>query len=177
MTDVDVAGDLVARRSRAGFVPLAVFFAAATAAYVVLGVTGYQPSWLAVVGVVLFGGFLVATVVMAVRAPALAPELRMDAGGVGFRSGARARWDDLAEVRITGMRPRWLFWSSFGFRVVTFVLRPGAPVQGRAGPGWQQRLHRHRYGSHLHVMPYALTVSADDLAAAATRLGGVPVVR
>jgi len=177
MTDVEVAGELVARRSRAGFVPLAVFFAAATAGYLLLGVNGVYGAWLAVPGAALFGAGLVVTVVMALRAPSVGVELRLDAEGVWFRSGAGAQWEDVEEVRITGMRPRWLFWSSLGYRVVAFVLRPGAPAQGRAGARWQRALQRRWYGTHLLVMPYALTVSADDLAAAATRLGGVLVVR
>ena len=50
-------------------------------------------------------------------------------------------WSDFAEVRVTGMRPRWLFIVSLGYRVVAFIGQPGvhlaplpsAKVAGRMG--------------------------------------------
>ncbi|MPQ97398.1 hypothetical protein GB931_05550 [Modestobacter sp. I12A-02628] len=147
-------------------------------AYLLLGAAGLVEPWLVWAGVIVFGTILLVGLAGSVRA-------RGAPAGRGRRHGARRwhdPWSDVAEVRVTGLQPRWLFVVSLGYRVVAVVGRPGVqlPALPSASPGRclraSARLQDRWYGTRLVVMPYAFDTSTDALLAAVRRFSDVPVV-
>ena len=87
-----------------------------------------------------------------------------------------------AEVRVTGMRPRWIFLVSLGYRVVAFVGQPGVELptlpSARVGRfSGSTRLRQRWYGTQLLLMPYAFDASTDVIVDAVQRFSALPVRR
>lgn len=182
MTSADLDGPLVLRRSPRRQLPTLAGIATFLVAYLVAGALGVIRPWLVWVGVVVFGGVLLAGLYGAVKGARASHEaLRLDRDGVTVPGHPTVPWSDLTEVRVTGLQPRWIFPVSLGYRVVAFVGRPEVtlpavdptPRLDRLGPS--ARLRRQWYGTPLLVMPYAYDATATTIVDAVRRLGGVPV--
>ena len=110
-------------------------------------------------------------------------ELLLDRDGVTVRGHSTKPWSDFAEVRVSGMRPRWIYWFSFGYRVVSFIgkpdvelpILPSAKIGGRAVGS--TRLRHRWYGTDLLMMPYAFDASTEAIVSAVRRFSDVPVLR
>ena len=167
-----------ARRQLPSLAAIAAFLAA----YAALGAAGVLEGWLVWVGVLVFGTVLVVGVVTLLWSRRAPWELRLAPDGVTVRGRDAVPWSDLAEVRVTGLRPRWVFLSSFGVRVVSFVPRPGVeltplPSARLTGPleRWSAGRRASWYGSQLVVLPSGMDASASTIADAVSRLSEVPV--
>ena len=100
---------LVVSPSARGHILTAVPIALFLSLYVIGGMTGLLDGPLVLAGVVIFGAVLVVGIVGARRARGAPWELRLDASGITVRGHPPVPWSDLAEVRVTGLRPRWFF--------------------------------------------------------------------
>ncbi|WP_432519157.1 hypothetical protein [Kineococcus sp. SYSU DK006] len=167
---------LTARKTARGFTALLITFVMLTAAYLALGLSGTYSRGLTLLGTVLFGGFAVFTTVQMItaRGGRSRPQLVIDEHGVKLADRHRLPWTQIASVEVSGMRPRWFFVFSLGFRVVTFVDtdEQGAPPRPTSV---LQRYRRAIYRSDYIVMPYALDVTADDIMAAVRHFSTVPI--
>jgi hypothetical protein len=179
----EVGDVLLIRQSARRQLPSLLGIAVVLTIYVLLGVFGNLDRWLMWMGVIVFGSSLVAGLIGLVIAHRSSWELRLDPDGVTVAGQAVRPWSDFAEVRITGMRPRWIFWWSFGYRVVSFIGKPGVvlptlPSIKRAGAlGGSARLRDRWYGTQLILMPQTLDASTDTIANAVQRFSDVPVRR
>ena len=179
-----VADVLVIRQSPRRQLPAVAAIAAVLAGYVALGAADVLPRWIVLSGVVVFGVVLVVGLITLLRARRAPEELRLDAAGVTARGAALRPWSDIAEVRVTGLRPRWVFPVSLGYRMVTFVPRPGivltplpsARLRGRL-ESWAAARRDRWYGSQLIVAPYAFDATTEELLDAVRRFSDVPVRR
>ncbi|MFW6775001.1 hypothetical protein ACOACO_11985 [Nocardioides sp. CPCC 205120] len=154
--------------------------------YPVLGLTGLIGPWLVAFGTVVLGWAVLLGVRSVLRARRSSWELRLDRDGVTVRDHPTVPWSQVDEVRITRMRPRWLFLAS-RHRVVAVVGRPGVelaalPSSRLAGPvvvagGLGARLRHRWYGTQLLLMPSAVDASATTIAEAVQRFSEVPVRR
>lgn len=178
----DLDAPLVVRPSLKRQLPLAAVFGVLVCVYVVLGVSGVVPGWIAVLGVVASGTVLVVCAVNLRKARRAEWELRLDGSGVTVRGHETVPWTDIAEVRVSGMKPRWLFWFSLGFRVVSFIGRPGVQLPSlpsESSEGFLAKTfgpqHERFYGTRLGVMPYAMDATATTITAAVRRWSDVPV--
>lgn len=147
--------------------------------YVLAWVFGVVPTWLAVAGVLLFGGLIVFSLVTSRRLKPNRPALRLDAGGVTVPGAVTVPWSRLSGVVVGPMRPTWLV-GSRRLQLVSFLPGPGAELPGPPQPSgrpqsWGHRLRRRLYGTNLVVLASALTSDGDQIAAAAQALGGLPV--
>ena len=179
----DVDGVLLISPSVRRQLPSLAAITAFMAAYVALGAAGVLEDWLVWAGVAVFGTVLLIGVVGLLRSRRAPWEVRLGPDGVTVRGQVVVPWRDLEEVRITGLRPRWVFPWSFGVRVVSFVPRPGvqlspSPLARLTGPleQWSARRRESWYGSQLVLMPSAMDASTDTIADAVHRLSDVPVV-
>ena len=90
-------------------------------------------------------------------------------------------WNDLAEVRVTGLKPGWLFWSRLGYRAVCFVGKPGTvlpvlPSQVRRWTAQRAQKQRRRwYGTQLVVFSIAVDSSVEAITDSIQRWSTVPV--
>jgi hypothetical protein len=151
--------------------------------YVVLGSTGVVETWLMWPGIGVFGVALLLGVVGLLRARRAPWELRLGPDGVTLQGCPERPWADVGEVRITGLRPRWLVPWSFGVRVVSFVARPGVelpalPSARLVGPlgRWSAAMRSRWYGSQLILMPLVFDTSTQTVVDAVRRFSDVPVV-
>lgn len=110
-------------------------------------------------------------------------ELRLGPDGVTLQGRPERPWADVAEVRITGLRPRWLVPWSFGLRVVSFAARPGVelpalPSARLVGPlgRWSAAMRSRWYGSQLILMPLVFDTSTQTVVDTVRRFSDVPVV-
>lgn len=183
MTQPVVGDALLVSQSARRQLPALVIIAAILCAYVVLGAFGLLAGWLMWLGVAVFGAVLAIGTYGLVKARNAQWELRLDPDGLTVRGHATRPWSDVAEVRVTGLRPRWFFLVSLGYRVVAFVGQPGvqlptlpsAEIGGRARGS--ARLAERWYGSQLLLMPHAFDASTDAVVDAVQRFSDVPVVR
>jgi hypothetical protein len=182
MTRSDVGDALIVSQSPRRQLPTLAIIAAILCAYILLGVFGDGSGWLTWAGVAVFGAALLIGLYGLVKARHAPWELRLDREGVTVRGHGTRPWSDVAEVRITGMRPRWLFFVSLGYRVVAFVGHPGVQLpalpSSRLGKrlGGSARLQERWYGTHLLLMPNTFDASTETLVDAVTRFSDVPVV-
>jgi hypothetical protein len=172
---------LVVSQSPRRQLPSVGFIAAILCAYVLLGAFGVIARGLMWMGVAVFGAGVLIGLSGAVRARGASWDLRLDPDGVTVRGHATRPWSDFAEVRVTGMRPAWLFIVSLGYRVVAFVGQsgvdlptlPSAKLFGRFGGS--ARLRERWYGSQLLLMPHAFDASTREIVDAVRRFSDVPV--
>jgi hypothetical protein len=161
--------------------PTLGIIAAFLCAYVLMGVFGGTSRWLMWVGVAVFGSVLLIGLYGALRARGASWELRLAPDGVTVRGQATRPWSDFIEVRVTGMRPRWFFVFSLGYRVVAFIGQPGLelPPLPSAKLGGHlsgsARLRQRWYGSQLLLMPHAFDVTTKEVVEAVRRFSDVPV--
>jgi hypothetical protein len=180
MTRPDVGDALVVSQSPRRQLPTSGILAAFLCAYVLLGAFGVISPWLVWAGVAVFGVLLLLGLYGAVRARGASWELRLDADGVTVRGCPTRPWSDVAEVRVTGMRPRWIFIVPLGYRVVAFIGQPGVDLPtlpSTRGAGGSARLRERWYGTQLLLMPYAFDASAEAVLDAVGRFSDVPVRR
>ena len=177
-----VADVLELRQSVRRQLPALGFLVVVLGGYLVLAWNDVLPAWITWSGVVVFAVILAVGLIGLLRAHRSAAELRLDADGLTVRDAVLRPWSDIAEVRVTGLRPRWVFPVSFGYRVVTFVPRPGvvlaalpsARLRGAAGSFAATRRDRW-YGSQLIVATWAFDAPTEELLDAVRRFGDVPV--
>ncbi|MDN7122178.1 hypothetical protein INN71_12345 [Nocardioides sp. ChNu-153] len=187
MSDHEPEQALHVSPSARGQLPVVAALVAVWCFYPVLGLTGVIGPWLVVIGMVVFGWVVLLGVRSVLRTRRSSWELRLDHDGVTVRDHPTVPWSGLRQVRVTGLRPRWMFWASFGYRVVAFVGRPGIdlpslPSSRLTGPVTVAgtlgvRLRQCWYGTQLLVMPYAVDASAATIADAVQRFSDVPVRR
>jgi len=152
-------------------------------AYPVAWATGLIPGWLAAVGAVVFATIITFGLITALRSRRFGWVLRMSASGVTVRHrGPEIPWSDLDSIAVTGMKPSWFYLvGRRRYPVVAFLPRPGVTLPALrlpGGPGPRDaygELRERLYGTHLVLMPHAMTATADDIAATAHRWGGLPV--
>jgi hypothetical protein len=179
----EVGDALLVSQSPKRQLPSVGIIAAFLCAYVLLGTSGVIPGWLMWVGVAVVGGVLLIGLYGVVKARNSSWELRLDRDGVTVRGETTKPWSDIAELRITGLRPSWFFVVSLGYRVVAFVGQPGvelptlpsAKLGGRAVGS--ARLREQWYGTQLLLMPHAFDASTQDIVDAVQRFSDVPVLR
>jgi hypothetical protein len=172
---------LVVSQSPRRQLPTVGFIAAILCVYVLLGESEVIPRWLMWMGIAVFGAGALTGLYGVVRARGASWDLRLDPDGVTVRGHATRPWSDFTEVRVTGMRPGWLFIVSLGYRVVAFIGQPGvelptlpsAKLFGRVGGS--ARLRDQWYGSQLLLMPHAFDASAPAIADAVRSFSDVPV--
>ena len=183
MTKPVVGDALVVSQSARRQLPALGLIAVILGAYVLLGAFGVLPGWVMWLGVAVFGVVLLIGSYGLLKARTARWDLRLDRDGLTVRGHATRPWSDLVEVRVTGMRPRWLFLTSLGYRVVAFIGQPGvelptlpsAEIGGRARGS--RRLADRWYGTQLLLMPNAFDASTDAIVDAVERFSDVPVVR
>jgi hypothetical protein len=183
MTVPEVGDALLISPSVRGHLTNLGILAAILCGYVVFGVFGVIGRGLMWSGVAVFGAILAFGIYPMARALHPSWELRLDRKGLTVRGHSTKPWSDFAEVRVSGMRPRWIFWCSLGFRVVSFIGKPGvelpilpsAKIGGRAVGS--TRLRHRWYGTDLLLMPYAFDASTEAIVSAVRRFSDVPVMR
>lgn len=150
--------------------------------YPVLAVAGVIPTWLMLTGILVFGFFITYGVLTTLRTSRAPWELSLDPSGVTVYGNDTVPWSDLVEVRVSGMKPRWMFWLGLGYKVVAFVPRAGIELPGLPSTSHRGRLkaYSHRksiqhYGSPLLVMPYATSATVTDILAGVRSWSDVPV--
>jgi hypothetical protein len=157
--------------------------AAILCVYVLLGAFGVIAGWETWLGVAVFGGILLIGLIGVLRARSASWELRLDREGVTVRGHGTRPWSDIAEVRVTGLHPRWIFFFSLGYRVVAFIGQSGVelPTLPSTRIGGRRvgsaRLQNRWYGSQLLLMPQAFDASTETVLDAVKRFSDVPVVR
>jgi hypothetical protein len=182
VSSTDVADVLVLRQSLRRQLPTLALITALLGGYLVLGVNGVLPAWVTWPGVVVFAVVLAVGLAGGLRAHRGPGELRLDAAGVTVRDAPLRPWSDIAEVRVSGLRPGLVFPVSFGYRMVSFVPRPGvvlAPLPSARLRGAAESFAAGRrdrwYGSQLIVGTWAFDVTTEQLLDAVRRFGDVPV--
>jgi hypothetical protein len=172
-----IRGQLPALGVLAGFLVFEVFIA----------VRGLLTPWLAIACPAVFVVALAIGVVSLVRSLGKPWQLRCGTDGVEARGFEVVPWSALAEVRISRLRPGWLYAVVLGrHRVVAFVPRPGVtvpavavfdPLSRRgASSKWAARWQRRCYGSSFVVLTHTVNATAEEIAEAIRTLTGVPVV-
>ena len=132
-------------------------------------------------GVLVFGGILLIALVTELRARRMPWELRLDGAGVTVRGRSVVPWNDLAEVRVTGLKPVWLFRSRLGCRAVCFIGKPGTvlpvlPSQVRRWSELRAQKQRGRlYGTQLVVHSITADSSVEAITDSIRRWSTVPV--
>lgn len=182
MPEIDVDDALLIRPSARAQVPTLVSLGLIFGGYLILGAAGVLSPSLAISGVVVFGVVLVIGGAGALRARNSQWELRLDPSGLTVRGHRFVPWTDLTEVRSTGLRPRWLFRFSLGYRVVSFIGKPGVELPALPSTSFKGRFERRSarvrerfYGSRLIVTPYAMDTSADKIANYLHRWSTLPI--
>jgi hypothetical protein len=155
---------------------------------VVVAVRGLLEPWLAIACPAVFVVVLAIGVVSLVRSCGKPWQLRCGTDGVEARGFEAVPWSALAEVRVSRLRPGWLYSVVPGrYRVVAFVPRPGVrvpavavfdPLARRgASSNWAARWQTRRYGSPFVVFTHTVNATADEIIEAIRTLTDVPVVR
>ena len=183
MTQPVVGDALIVSQSARRQLPALGILAGILCGYVVLEAVGVLPRWLMWLGIAVFGVVLLIGGVGLLRVRNAQWELRLDQDGLTVRGHPTHPWSDVAEVRVTVLRPRWVFLVSLGYRVVAFVGQPGvelptlpsAEIGGRVRGS--RRLAQRWYGSQLLLGPGVFDASTDAIVEAVQRFGDVPVVR
>jgi hypothetical protein len=154
--------------------PGVAVFAIALALSGVLFVTGDRR--IAALGFVVFGFFLVLSVVTVLRPPKVVATLDRD--GLAFRKGPTWPWSSVRALKVTRTRPRLL---SSGWlmpmEVLVFVPHDLEETMALLSSG-RRRLARPGaalYGSPLAVMQAVIEEPFDDVIAAAQRFAPLPV--
>jgi hypothetical protein len=171
-----IKGQLPALGVLAGFLVFEVFIA----------VRGLLEPWLAVACPAVFVVILGIGIVSVVRSWRQPWQLRCGPDGVEARGFEPVPWSALAQVRISPLRPRWLYFATPGrHRVVTFVPRQGVSVPAvtvfdtlsRRGTSskWAARWHTRRYGSPFVVFTQTVDATPEEFAEAIRALTDVPV--
>ena len=182
MSTTGVTDVLEVRQSLRRQLPTLAAVTALLGAYLALGASGVLSAWITWPVVAVFLLVLATGVGGSLRARRGPAELRLDAAGVTVRNAALRPWSDVAEVRVTGMRPGSVFLVSFGYRTVIFVPRagvepaplPSARLRGRLGE-WAATRRDRWYGGQLIVATYAFDTTAEELTDAVRRFSDVPV--
>lgn len=152
---------------------------------VFIALRGLLAPWLAIACPAVFVVVLALSVVSLVRSRGKPWQLRCGPDGVEARGFATVPWPALAEVRISRLKPRWLYLLTPG-RVVAFVPRDRAAVPAiaifdsmsrrRTTSNRFAQSHAKRYGSSFVVFTYTIDASPEEIAAAIRALSYVPVV-
>ena len=111
-------------------------------------------------------GVLVVGIVGALRARGAPWELRLDASGTTVRGHQLVPWSDLPEGRVNGLRPRWLFWFSLGYRVVSFVAAPGVHLPALPSTSYRsgvERLASKAVTAHVRQSPCRAAIRHECL--------------
>jgi len=184
MSDSDPNGAVVVRASLRAQLPALIAIGLIACGYAAAGLTGVIGVGLAVAGIVIFGGVLITGAVVLRRIRRSPWEVRLEPQGVTVRGHEVVPWADFTEVRVTGMRPQWIFWASklLGYRVVSFIATPGvvvAPLPSFSYRGsFERRAGKVRerwYGSRLVIPPRTTNMPIAAIAAAVRRFSEVPI--
>ena len=184
MSDHDPNDAVVVRASARAQLPAFIAIALFACGYAVGGLTGVIGAGLAVAGVVIFGGVLIVGAVGLRRIRSSPWEVRLEQQGVTVRGHEVVPWADFTEVRVTGMRPQWIFWASklVGYRVVAFIATPGVVVPPLPSSSYWGSLERRAgkvrerwYGSRLVIMPRTTNVPIAAITAAVQGFSEVPI--
>lgn len=183
-TQLDVGSGLVVRRSRRRQLPALLLLAGFFVAYVIGGVTGVLTAWILALGLAVFGLAVTLLLVEMARSGAgSAPLLRVRTEGVEVYGARTVPWSEFAGVRVSRMRPRWLFPFSLGYHYVTFLPQPGVslPKIGvRTITEWlgvTSSTPARLWGSEMVLATATTTVTADQVADAVDLFGHVPIHR
>jgi hypothetical protein len=135
-------------------------------------------------GLVVGGVFGVLTLVAVVRTLTQKPRGRafvaLRADGLELSApDVRVPWNAFTEIRISRLRGSWLTGGRKRHYVVTFVAADAEAVISRLRPSWARRARTSlkAYGGPLSVADLALDRTAEEMAASASALGGLPVRR
>ncbi|MFF1611940.1 hypothetical protein ACFVYA_29495 [Amycolatopsis sp. NPDC058278] len=172
-----VRGQLPALGVLVGFLVFEVFIA----------VRGLLEPWLAIACPAVFVVVLAIGTVSLMRSRGKPWQLRCGPDGVEARGFDLVPWSALAQVRVSRLRPRWLYFAVPGrHRVVAFVPRPGVsvpavavfdPLSRRgASSRWGARWQRKWYGSTFVVFTHTVDATSEEIAEAVRQLTDVPVV-
>jgi hypothetical protein len=147
--------------------------------YVVLLWAGILGPVIGIAGVVVFGGTFVIGVVGLIRKPVML--VTLDNEGAHFGSGGGyLSWSDLRCLRITRLRPRFLFWAR-PMRILVFVPTEPAAVMSESPKGARRLqlpgLARRLYGSTLVLMQDTFDGSVEDVVEHVHAFADVPVER
>ena len=182
MTSPDVADALVLRQSLRRQAPTMAVMTALYGGYVVLGANGGFPAPFVWPVAVVLACYLAVVLIGGLRSQRGPGELRLDAQGVTVSGAPLRPWTDIAELRVTGLRPGSFFLVSFGYRMASFVPRPGvvlAPLPSARLRGPLEAFAATRrdrwYGSQLIVPTWAFDATTEELVAAVRRFSDVPV--
>lgn len=182
MPEPEVDNALLVRPSATAQLPTLLILGVVFCFYLILGATSVIGTPVTLLGVVVFGVVLIIGAVTALRARNSEWELRLDASGFTVRGHRPVPWTDLAEVRVTGLHPRWLFRFSLGYRVVSFIGKPGVELPALRSTSFKGSVDRQSararerlYGSQLIVMPYAMNASADAITRSVRRWSTLPI--
>lgn len=166
------------RRQLSTLGPIAVILCA----YVLLGVFNVVDGWLMWLGIAVFGAILLIGIYGVFRARTSSWELRLDEQGATAHGSPTMPWSDLVEVRVTGLRPHWLFLARRP-QVVAFVGRPGVVMpslpsaRGTSMANRSTRLRERLYGTQMLLITQAFDAPTDTILDAVERFSDVPVVR
>lgn len=185
MSVSNASQELLVSQSFKSQVPIYGILLLAFIAYPLLGLLGLIGTDIVILGVVSFGVILGFGAYINLRNRKIPWELKVDAQGVTVHESRVVPWEDFAEVRLSGMKPSWLFFSIFNrFKVIAFVPKAGvkvspAPLTSYRGrfEGFSARKRTHVYGSPLVIMPYATNKTADQIIKAVEQFSTVRVVR
>lgn len=148
-------------------------------AYALLWKFGNLPNWIAIPGIAVFGVGLVAAVVSARPTSRIGTVVRLDTAGVTVRGVPTVPWRHLQGLVVGPMRPAWLVGSKrnqiLAFIPIPGIELPGPPTPGRRPQSWGKNLRLRLYGTNLTIVAQGMTASTGDIAAAAERLGGIPI--
>ena len=137
--------------------------------YVVGWVTGFLHPGLAIFGIVVLGSGVSLGVWSWWRSRHAGWVLRLDRGGVTVRDRPCTPWTDIAQVRVSQLKPSWLFWA--GRRrlpVVAFIPRPGVELPWVRSPGqpsfrWQRATSQKLYGTPLAILASVTTAGVAEI--------------
>lgn len=149
--------------------------------FAVLWLRDHSGIWL-LLGVVEFSAFTVLGVVVVVRVRGSGWVLRLDEAGVTVRGAEPVPWSDLTQVVLGPLKPFPAFTTTKRSQVLAFIPRagvelPGPPHFSGRPQRWGASIRRRFYGTNLTVLPYALSVPADELIDASRTWGGLDVRR
>ncbi|UOZ03067.1 hypothetical protein [Amycolatopsis sp. WQ 127309] len=179
--------ELLLRPSIKGQLPSLGLLIVFLAFEVFIALRGLLAPWLAIACPAVFVVALALSGVSLVRTRGKPWQLRCGPDGVEARGFATVPWPALAEVRISRLKPRWLFFPAPApGRVVAFVPRDRATVPAIAVFDAMSRRsttsnrfaqsHAKRYGSSFVVFTNTVDASPEEIAAAIRALTDVPVV-
>ncbi len=178
---------LLVRPSIKGQLPTLGMLTAFLVFEVFVAVRGLLEPWLAFACPAVFVVVVAMGIVSLMRSRGKPWQLRFGADGVEARGFEPVPWSALAQVRVSRLRPRWLYFAAPGrYWVVTFVPRHGLSVPAvavfdplsRRGAlsdrvaRWQTK----RYGSPFCVFTHTVDATPEEIVEAIRRLTDVPVI-